>query len=223
MGKKSWGNLILSGILTGGLSGSLLGLAVSSQKIGVLNLPGLASLFASFPVDPSLTTPVLGSLIGGGIGGIVGYALYRNSSIVEGNHTNHDWKPDIKAGQLLLRQEQLDIIKKSIKTGSVSLQKEVISEDKIFTVPVTREELMVKVTHPNSSGPSGEPVEMIRIPLSEERVEITKRPVILEDVFIYRREFQEIERIEETLRREIAHVEAHGECQVVETEKQKGD
>jgi len=45
---------------------------------------------------------------------------------------------------LQIKKEQLDIAKKWIKTGEVNIYRELITEEKNFTIPVIREELVIK-------------------------------------------------------------------------------
>jgi len=77
-------------------------------------------------------------------------------------------------------------------------------EEKTFTVPVRREELVIKKKVLASVDPEikNMPTEIIRILLSEEHVEFTKHKVNLEEVSIYKQQIQEIKHIEETLKRE---------------------
>jgi uncharacterized protein (TIGR02271 family) len=55
----------------------------------------------------------------------------------------------------------------------------------------------------------------MRIPLTEERVEIAKNPIKLEDVSIYRNRYQETEHLEETIMKEKAHIKTSGNVKVV--------
>lgn len=103
-----------------------------------------------------------------------------------------------------IKKEQLDIAKKWLKTGEVNIYREAFTEDKTFTVPVRREELVIKKKILTSDYPDikNMPTENIRILLSEEHVEFTKHKVNLEEVSIYKQEIQDIKHIEETLKRE---------------------
>ena len=113
--------------------------------------------------------------------------------------------------KLKLREEQLDISKKLIKNGEVTMHKEVFTEERNIIVPIMHEELVIKKRVIDSDNPSnkGEPVEVIRIPISTERVEIIKHKVILEDVAVYKHQYQEIQHIEESLKKEKLHVKNH--------------
>ncbi|MBX4265012.1 YsnF/AvaK domain-containing protein [Clostridium estertheticum] len=107
-----------------------------------------------------------------------------------------------------IKKEELDIAKKWLQTGEVNIYRETFTEEKIFTVPVKREELVIKkkVLVSADSEIKNMPTEIIRIPLSEEHVEFTKHKVDLEEVSIYKQQIQDIKHIEETLKREALKV-----------------
>lgn len=103
-----------------------------------------------------------------------------------------------------IKKEELDLVKKWLQTEEVHIYREAFTEEKIFTIPVKREELVIEKKALSSVTPEGKemPTEVIRILLSEEQVEFTKHNVNLEDVTIYKQQIQDIKHIEETLKRE---------------------
>ncbi len=121
-------------------------------------------------------------------------------------------------------QEELQVHKQAVVTGEIIVRKEVITEEKTITVPVTREELVIE-RRPVPGQPSDQPVyqgeEMpievlkdggtLRIVLREEQVRVEKQTVVKEEVFISKRPDQELKRVQETLRREEAHIERTGQ------------
>lgn len=111
-----------------------------------------------------------------------------------------------------IKEEQLDLAKKLIQTGEVKIYRESFTEEKIFTVPVKREELVIEKKALASANPENKdmPTEVIRILLSEEQVEVTKRRVAFEDVSIYKQQVEDIKHIEELLKREELKVEISG-------------
>lgn len=119
-----------------------------------------------------------------------------------------------------LREEQLDISKRREPAGAVNLRKEVVEEQQTIDVPVSREEVVVeKKVVPETAGEAmGEgPIgtgETIRIPVSEERVEVTKRPVVTGEVEVHKREVQDTEQVRDTLRREEARLDRTGNPRV---------
>ncbi|MBW9172072.1 YsnF/AvaK domain-containing protein [Clostridium estertheticum] len=107
-----------------------------------------------------------------------------------------------------IKKEELDIAKEWLQTGEVNIYRETFTEKKTFTVPVKREEIVIKkkVLASADSEIKNMPTEIIRIPLSEEHVEFTKHKVNLEEVSIYKQQIQDIKHIEETLKREALKV-----------------
>jgi uncharacterized protein (TIGR02271 family) len=119
---------------------------------------------------------------------------------------------------LKIREEQLDISKRQIQTGEVTMHTEVSTEEKIIKVPVTHEELVIKkkVLDGESSNNDIGHTETIRIPISEEQVEVIKRPVVLEDVNIYKHQFHENKHIEETVKKEKVNIKTIGNPRIID-------
>ena len=117
---------------------------------------------------------------------------------------------------LQIKEEQLALAKKWMQTGEVKIYRESHTEEKSFTVPVRREELVIEKKTLASSTPhhTAVPTEVIRILLSEEKVEFIKRRVALEEVSIYKQEIEAIQHIEETLKREESNVKFSGSLKV---------
>ncbi len=118
--------------------------------------------------------------------------------------------------KLLLREEELDVAKDKVKSGEVSLHKEIIEEHKSMDVPVTHEEVIVQrkaFDHEPSDSPISEE-ETIHIPVSEEHVEIGKHTVITGEVSAHKHEVEETEHIDEILKREEARVDTDGDAHV---------
>jgi uncharacterized protein (TIGR02271 family) len=129
---------------------------------------------------------------------------------------------DLPPARIHLHEEELDITKKRVQTSEVKIHKEVVTEQKTIIVPVTREELVIEKTvlsAADSTQPDGQ-IEVIRIPLSEERIEITKHPITLEDVNYYTNSYEEIQHIEETVKREYLHVDTVGHPKIVNVESE---
>lgn len=172
-------------------------------------------------------------IIGGVLGAIIGFWYNTISSIIVGttigiligmvvqglinytiNKTPHE-NASSNQSTLQLREEQLDISKRLVQTGKVSMHKEVITKKKVIVVPVTREELVIDMLDLDKEDMDESDQNTIRIPLSEERIEIIKHPVILEDVEVYRRHLQETTHIEETIRREEVKIKANGKHKII--------
>ncbi len=117
---------------------------------------------------------------------------------------------------LELHEEVLDISKEQNQIAEVISRKEVITEERTITVPVTREELVIEKKVFNSDTPDQtfETTEIMRIPVSEERIEVIKHQTKLDDVDIYKRSYQETEHIEETIKKEQIQIDTTGNIKI---------
>lgn len=137
------------------------------------------------------------------------------------NEERNERAETVDDGKLRLRQEELDISKDKVETGEVILSKEIVEEQKTIDVPVTHEEVVIErraIDHESSDSPIGAE-ETIHIPVSEERVEVGKHTVVTGEVSAYKREVEETQHVEETLRREEARVNTTGDAHVVNDEE----
>ena len=133
---------------------------------------------------------------------------------------DEDRDRDVKSnetGKLELRKEELDINKKRIPSGEVELGKEIIEEEKIVDVPVTHEEVIIErrsLNNETTDSPISD-TETIRIPVSEEQVDVSKHTVVTGEVKAHKREVEETKHIDETLKREEAHINTTGNANIV--------
>lgn len=121
-----------------------------------------------------------------------------------------------KGGEIRMALVEEEIVaKKHVeKVGEVHVRKDVVTEEKQITVPVTREVLRVERIPVTKQDVRSEEAsfekEAYDIPISEERIVVEKHPVVREEV----RVGKEIEQSEEiaraTVRRERADVETMG-------------
>jgi uncharacterized protein (TIGR02271 family) len=125
---------------------------------------------------------------------------------------------------LRLKEERLEISKKKVITSEVTVHKEVFTEEKMITVPIKREELVIvkKVLDDKNAALSGEDTETIRIPLTEERIDIVKHTIPLKDVKVYKQQFQEIEHIEAALKKEKINIDKSGDVIVINQNDENG-
>lgn len=154
-----------------------------------------------------------GIITGGSIGGIIGLNFDANSDS-SSNQTKDDTAQITK---MQLREERLDISKEKIQVGEVNIYKEVLTEDRNITVPVTREELVIEKKVPNfdSKNKSEVHTEIIRIPIAEERIDISKHRIELEDVSVYTQQSEDIKHVTETLKKEVLHIDSIGNAKVI--------
>lgn len=137
----------------------------------------------------------------------------------DSHNEEHDSKI-VDDKKLILRQEELDISKNRVQIGQVELSKEIVEEHREVDVPVLHEEVVIERRaidrHPSDS-PIGEE-ETIRIPVTEERVEVGKHTVVTGEVLAYKREVEEHKKVVETLKKEEARVHKDGEPNIVGNE-----
>ncbi|MFD0824489.1 YsnF/AvaK domain-containing protein [Neobacillus sp. M.A.Huq-85] len=114
-----------------------------------------------------------------------------------------------KTTAVQLREEKLDIIKERVQVGELQLQKEIVEEQRTVYVPLLREEVYIErrpVTDGKYDGSAFTEDEIIRIPITEERIEVTKRPVVVEEVIVGKRKLQETKQVQDIIRKEEARI-----------------
>lgn len=122
--------------------------------------------------------------------------------------------------KLRLHEERLNVDKERVQTGEVNVGKHVVEENQSIEVPVEREEVYVERrpvneettgdTFDKDSGLTGDAYqegENIHIPVTEERVEVSKKDVVAEEIVVGKRKVQDTETVNETVRREEADID----------------
>jgi len=117
-----------------------------------------------------------------------------------------------------LHEEQLRVNKEREQVGEVRIGKEVVEEQQTINVPVTHEEAFIE-RRPGDRRPDDHRIEdsageTIRVPLSEERVNVEKVAVATEEVRIGKREVTEQRQVTDTVRREEARIENEGDVRI---------
>ncbi|WP_144510451.1 DUF2382 domain-containing protein [Bacillus sp. FJAT-22090] len=110
---------------------------------------------------------------------------------------------------LRLHEERLSIDKERQQAGEVNVDKYVVEEEEIVEVPVEREEVYIERRAVDAETAAGEVFddgENIHIPVMEERVEVTKRPVVSEEIVVGKKKVKDTETVSETVRREQADI-----------------
>lgn len=143
-------------------------------------------------------------IVFGGIIGSLSYLINAKRNTLSKKDINKHAEQSLQ-----LRKEQLEINKERVQTGEVKIHKEIVEGKKTITVPIRREEIVIE---------AGDE-EAFRIPLKEEKIEITKHPVKIADVSITKRQIEEMEQVKATLKKETADVEIKGEADVTEENK----
>lgn len=120
--------------------------------------------------------------------------------------------------KLSLRKEELDIDKSKMQKGEVELGKEIIEENKSVDVPVTREEVVIERKSLDNEA-SDSPItdeETVRIPVTEEKVDVGKHTVVTGEVSAHKREIEDTRHIDETLKHEEARINTTGDPDIVD-------
>ncbi len=118
-----------------------------------------------------------------------------------------------------LSEEHLRADKETVNTGDVKVRKEVHTEQRQITVPVEHEEVVIERRAVNKTGSGEMKAEEIRIPVKEERVRVSKEPVVTEEVTVGKRKVRENKTVSGTVRKEEAVVESTGTAKVRQTSK----
>jgi uncharacterized protein (TIGR02271 family) len=126
---------------------------------------------------------------------------------------------------LRLREEQLNVAKNRVQAGEVEISKEIIEEEKSIDVPVTHEEVVIerRAISNEVTDDSIEEEETIRIPVSEEKIDIDKRTVITGEISAHKREIEDTEHIQETIKKEKARVNSTGNTKIIDDYDDHGD
>ncbi|MFS0778411.1 YsnF/AvaK domain-containing protein [Neobacillus sp. 3P2-tot-E-2] len=140
----------------------------------------------------------------------------NTSSSTQGSNTSSSTQDNQTNGSLELHKEELDITKNKVDAGEVVLSKEIVEEQKTVEVPVMHEEVVIKRTPLNErSNASINSDETIHIPVSQEQVQVNKYTVTTEEVSASKRQVEETQQVQETLRREEANVNTTGSVDFV--------
>jgi len=114
-----------------------------------------------------------------------------------------------------LKEEELRVHKTPVKAGEVEVRKEVHTEHKQITVPVEREEVVIERRPAAGSAAAGSvKAEEIRIPVKEERVNVTKETVVKEEVTVGKRKVHDTKTVADTVKKEELKVEETGDVTV---------
>jgi uncharacterized protein (TIGR02271 family) len=141
----------------------------------------------------------------------------NNTSSSQGMDTTMSSQQNQTEGSLQLHKEELDITKNNVDAGEVVLSKDVVEEQKTVDVPVMHEEVVIKRTPLNNekSNDSISAEETIHIPVSQEQVQVNKYTVTTEEISAAKRQVEETQQVQETLKREEAHVNTTGSVDII--------
>ncbi|UTT42191.1 YsnF/AvaK domain-containing protein [Exiguobacterium aurantiacum] len=116
--------------------------------------------------------------------------------------------------KLELHEERLLVNKERVQTGEVRVEKDVVEHEERVDVEVERDEVYVERRRVDgdreATGHSFDATtdrDEIRVPVTEERVDVTKKDVVAEEIVVGKEKVKDTETVRETLRKEEAHVE----------------
>jgi uncharacterized protein (TIGR02271 family) len=100
------------------------------------------------------------------------------------------------------------------QTGTVHIEKDVVTEEQTLDVPLTEDQVRVErrvVDRPATEADSGAFEEMVmEVPLRTETVDVQKEPRVTEEVVISKEAVQRTEQVTGTVRREEVFVDRVG-------------
>lgn len=155
-------------------------------------------------------------------------SLFGTEDNNENQNKNKSNKNQAEEGTLQLRKEELDINKDKVEAGEVILSKEVVEEQQTVNVPVTHEEVVIERKQLNNQPTDSQITsntnqdtdsssacgcgnnDTIRIPVTEEKVNVGKHTVVTEEVSAYKRDVEQTQKVQETLKREEANIDKNG-------------
>jgi uncharacterized protein (TIGR02271 family) len=126
------------------------------------------------------------------------------------------------AAEVVRSEERLDVTTRVQEVGRVRIAKRVVTEQRVVTVNVRREELVVEelpvdpnhaplvVEHGGLSGGARGGPPVVEMWLSEEEVEVTTRVVPKERVRVFVDTVTEVAEVRDTVGREVVEVEPLG-------------
>jgi len=123
-----------------------------------------------------------------------------------------------------VKEEQLHASKRPVEKGEVRVRKEVRTETKTLEVPVEREEVVIerRPVRKNATDADFREGEEIRIPVREEMVEVTKTPVVTEEVKVGKRTVRDTEQVSAQVRKEQVKIDREGDVEIRSQGTSKG-
>ncbi|MCT4775866.1 MULTISPECIES: YsnF/AvaK domain-containing protein [Exiguobacterium] len=152
--------------------------------------------------------------------GVTGAGIGATGAGVDSNRFN-DMDDDIRnrtdltdEQKLELHEERLLVNKERVQTGEVRVEKDVVEREERVDVEVEHDEVYVERRRVDgdreTTGHSFDATtdrDEIRVPVTEERVDVTKKDVVAEEIIVGKEKVKDTETVRETLRKEEAHIE----------------
>jgi uncharacterized protein (TIGR02271 family) len=155
----------------------------------------------------------------------------RGSSAAKTQSSTWDTEESVRAGKsgvtgregdtIQVKEERLRARTQPVETGEVTVRKEIHTENKTLEVPVQREEVVIERTPVHGRAATDSITaddiregEQIRIPVREDRVNVSKEAVVTEEVKVGKRTVQDTERVSGQVRKEELKVDKTGDADV---------
>ena len=121
-----------------------------------------------------------------------------------------------EADTMQVKEERLHAEKRPVETGAVTVRKEVHTETKHLDIPVEREEVVIERVPVHGRAATGaiREGEEVRIPVREEKINVSKDAVATEEVKVGKRVVQDTEHVTGQVRKEEVKVEQKGDVDV---------
>lgn len=124
---------------------------------------------------------------------------------------NHDNVTDDE--KIRLHEERLRVGKEDVQTGEVRIDKDVVEERQEFDVPVSHDEVTIERRRVDDAVPGNDvdfdqlDNDTIRVPLTEERINVEKENVVTEELVIKKNRVQDTAHVSETVRKEEVNID----------------
>jgi uncharacterized protein (TIGR02271 family) len=136
---------------------------------------------------------------------------------IHAEHSDREARREESGATVQLREEELLARKQTVQSGQVTVGTDVVTQQQTMDVPVTREEVVID-RHAVHRRPSHEPIsatsETITVPVRQEQVTAEKRAVVYEEVTVGKQSVQQMDRVSDTVRKEVVDVDARGDLDV---------
>jgi len=214
-------------------------MALGSLAVSFGVIPVIGPILAVGPLAAALISAAGGAAAGGLVGALVGWGIpeedakYYEGEVKAGRFlVTVDRSARAGAAQatdaravmtrhggydraaMQLKEEELRVSKTPVRKGEVEVRKEVVTEQRQITVPVEREEVVIERRPAHGAAAGDMRAEEIRIPVSEERVDVSKETVVKEEVNVGKRKVRGTKTVGGEVRREELRVQEQGDVDV---------
>lgn len=133
-----------------------------------------------------------------------------------------------EAARVTLHEEEVQATTHTEQVGEVRIRKDVVTEERHISVPVSREVVTVErlpataeAAQASAAGGTAFREEAVVVPIREEVVDVSKRPVVTEEIRVSKATELEEQPVSTTVRREVAEVVSEGNVDATEAPLRK--